>query len=59
MAGVIKTVRDYVLPTAKILSSIVSLACAFFLAHADYIYMTSSGKPTVWNTLKMSPRKLS
>ncbi|XMB34279.1 pilin [Candidatus Saccharibacteria bacterium oral taxon 955] len=44
-AGAIKTVRDYVLPTAKILSSIASLACAFFLAHAGYIYMTSSGKP--------------
>ena len=44
-AGAIKTVRDYVLPTAKILSGIASLACAFFLAHAGYIYMTSSGKP--------------
>lgn len=44
-AGVIKTVRDYVLPTAKILSGIASLACAFFLAHAGYIYITSSGKP--------------
>ena len=44
-AGAIKTVRDYVLPTAKILSGIASLACAFFLTHAGYIYMTSSGKP--------------
>lgn len=44
-AGSIKTVRDYVLPTANILSGIASLACAFFLAHAGYIYMTSSGKP--------------
>ena len=44
-AGAIKTVRDYVLPTAKILSGIASLACAFFLAHAGYIYITSSGKP--------------
>ena len=44
-AGAIKTVRDYVLPTAKILSGIASLACAFFLAHAGYVYMTSSGKP--------------
>lgn len=44
-AGAIKTVRDYVLPTAKILSGIASLACAFFLAHAGYIYMISSGKP--------------
>ena len=44
-AGAIKTVRDYVLPTAKILSGIASLACAFFLAHAGYIYMTSNGKP--------------
>ena len=44
-AGAIKTVRDYVLPTAKILSGIASLACAFFLVHAGYIYMTSSGKP--------------
>jgi hypothetical protein len=44
-AGAIKTVRDYVFPTAKILSGIASLACAFFLAHAGYIYMTSSGKP--------------
>lgn len=44
-AGAIKTVRDYVLPTVKILSGIASLACAFFLAHAGYIYMTSSGKP--------------
>ena len=44
-ASAIKTVRDYVLPTAKILSGIASLACAFFLAHAGYIYMTSSGKP--------------
>lgn len=44
-AGAIKTVRDYVLPTVKILSGIASLACAFFLAHAGYIYITSSGKP--------------
>ena len=44
-AGAIKTVHDYVLPTAKILSGIASLACAFFLAHAGYVYMTSSGKP--------------
>lgn len=44
-AGAIKNVRDYVLPTAKILSGIASLACAFFLTHAGYIYMTSSGKP--------------
>ena len=44
-AGSIKTVRDYVLPTANILSGIASLACAFFLAHAGYIYITSSGKP--------------
>lgn len=44
-AGAIKTVRDYVLPTVKILSGIASLACAFFLAHAGYVYMTSNGKP--------------
>ena len=43
--GAIKTVRDYVLPTVKILSGIASLVCAFFLAHAGYIYMTSNGKP--------------
>lgn len=44
-AGALKTVRDYVGPASKVLAGIASLACAFFIAHAGYTYMTSSGNP--------------
>lgn len=44
-AGAIKVVQDYVTPTMKIFAGIASLACAFFIAHAGYVYITSSGKP--------------
>ena len=53
-AGAIKVVQDYVTPTMKIFAGIASLACAFFIAHAGYVYITSSG----WNMLKKFLRKL-
>lgn len=44
-AGVLKTVRNYVGPASKVLAGIASLTCVFFIAHAGYTYMTSSGNP--------------
>lgn len=44
-AGAISTVRDYVLPTLKILVGLASLASVFFLTYGGYLYITSRGNP--------------
>ena len=57
-AGALKTVRDYVGPASKVLAGIASLACAFFIAHAGYTYMTSSGNPERMEHAKEILKKL-
>lgn len=44
-AGAISTVRDYVLPTVRILAGLASLASTLFLTYGGYLYITSRGNP--------------
>lgn len=44
-AGAISTVRDYVLPTIRILAGLASLAATLFLTYGGYLYITSRGNP--------------
>lgn len=44
-SGAVQVMRDYVAPTIKVLASLASIASVFFIVHAGYLYMTSSGKP--------------
>lgn len=46
-AGAISTVRDYVLPTIRILTGLASLAATLFLTYGGYLYITSRGNPEV------------
>lgn len=44
-SGAVQVMREYVAPTIKVLASLASIASVFFIVHAGYLYMTSSGKP--------------
>ena len=44
-AGAISTVRDYVIPTVRILAGLASLAAVLFLTYGGYLYITSRGNP--------------
>lgn len=44
-AGAIATVRDYVIPTVRILAGLASLAAVLFLTYGGYLYITSRGNP--------------
>jgi len=44
-SGAVVAMREYVAPTIKVLASLASIASVFFIVHAGYLYMTSSGKP--------------
>lgn len=44
-SGAVVAMREYVSPTIKVLASLASIASVFFIVHAGYLYMTSSGKP--------------
>lgn len=45
-AGAISTVRDYVIPTVRILAGLIaSLAAVLFLTYGGYLYITSRGNP--------------
>ena len=44
-SGAVVAMREYVTPTIKVLASLASIASVFFIVHAGYLYMTSSGRP--------------
>ncbi len=44
-SSAITSMREYVMPVVRILSGLAGLACVFFIVHAGYLYITSSGKP--------------
>lgn len=44
-SGAIKAIQDYVTPTIQVFAGLAGIACAFFIAHAGYLYMTSRGNP--------------
>ncbi|NCU39022.1 hypothetical protein EOL96_08375 [Candidatus Saccharibacteria bacterium] len=45
VSAAVTAMNDYVAPTIKVLASLASIACVFFIVNAGYLYMTSSGKP--------------
>lgn len=44
-SSAITAMREYVMPVVQMLAGLASVACVFFIVHAGYLYITSSGKP--------------
>lgn len=45
VSAAVTAMQNYVTPTIKVLASLASIACVFFIVNAGYLYITSSGKP--------------